>query len=293
MGATSLELGVLGAGAVAGILAQRLQAAGVRVRLWARDSEAARLAVPESAQVAPDLEALAGVDLVLLCVADRALGEVAQRLATEGPAPAPGAVALHTSGYHGPGVLAPLTAAGWSVGALHPLVSFPRGTRGQERLDGAWYSLEGTPQARSAGADLIQRLGGRVLPLVEGRRAAYHAAATLAANGLVSVVDLALEALAGAAPRDEARSALAHLLRTVLQELEERDTGVALSGPIPRGDTAVVAGHLQTLVGEPRRAYLLIARRALELARARGDTPHEALAELDRLLADGDHPTVP
>jgi len=296
MGSSPLNLGVLGAGAVARILAERLQDTGVRVRLWARDAEAARLAAPEGVEVAQDLDALGGVQVVLVCVADRAIGEVAQRLADEGPARVEGAVALHTSGYHGPEVLAPLEAAGWSVGVLHPLVSFPRGTRGPERLDGAWYSIEGTPEACSAGADLVRRLGGHVLPLARGQRAAYHAAATLAANGLVGVVDLALEALGEAAPRDDARRALAHLLRTVLQELEERETGPTLSGPIPRGDAAVVAGHLETLVGEPRRAYLLIARRALKLARANGgtlagtlaDTPGEALAELERLLEGDD-----
>jgi predicted short-subunit dehydrogenase-like oxidoreductase (DUF2520 family) len=229
------------------------------------------------------------VRVVLVCVADRAIAEVARRLADEGPTPVEGAVVLHTSGYHGPEVLAPLTAAGWCVGVLHPLVSFPRGTHGLERLDGAWYSLEGTPEARSAGADLIQTLGGRVLTLAEGQRATYHAAATLAANGLLSVVDLALEALGEVAPRDQARGALAHLLRTVLDEVEERDTGPTLSGPIPRGDAAVVAGHLETLSGEPLRAYLLIARRALKLARTRGDTPEDALAELERLLEGGDH----
>ncbi len=272
---------------MAGILAQRLQSAGVAVRLWARDPEAARIAAPPGSEVAQSIDALAGVDLVLLCVADRSIGEVAERLAAVDRAPTGGAVALHTSGYHGPAVLAPLTAAGWSVGVLHPLVSFPRGARGLERLDGAWYSLEGTPEACSAGADLVQRLGGRVLPLAEGQRAAYHAAATLAANGLVSIVDLALEALGEAAPRAQARGALSHLLRTVLLELEERDTAAILSGPIPRGDAAVVAGHLETLVGEPRRAYLLLARRALELARRRSDVPSAALEEVDRLLAEG------
>ena len=60
--------------------------------------------------------------IVILAVPDRALTEVAHDLAVGGPAP-PGCVALHLSGALSTDALAPLHAAGYTVGSMHPLMA--------------------------------------------------------------------------------------------------------------------------------------------------------------------------
>jgi len=71
--------------------------------------------------------------LVLLCVPDSAIAEVARSIA-------PGPWIAHTSGATPLGALAPhATRFG-----VHPLQTFVRG-RGPEQLDGAWAAVTGEP----------------------------------------------------------------------------------------------------------------------------------------------------
>lgn len=298
-------IAILGTGAVATALGRRLSAPGPQkkpgeepgegpavvlgggdVLLWGRDpARAADLARRLGARAAGELAQLAGAEVTLLCVADRAIGELAADLARAVPGPG---VALHTSGFHGAGVLAPLARAGWSVGGMHPLVSFPAGRPDagrpdDRRLTGAWYGLCGDGPARSAARALVRRLDGRELTLAEGGRAAYHGAAALAANGLVALVDLALETLGEAAPPEEAGRALANLCAGVLEDVGELGPRDALTGAVVRGDAAVVEGHLEVLPPAPREAYCALLARMLDLARARGVDP-AALAGIEGLL---------
>lgn len=276
-------VGVLGAGAVARALAGRLAAAGCPVRLWARDEGAARGALRGTPVTVASLTELLDVDAVLVCVRDAAITEVAARLAELGRPRRAGAAALHTSGYHGPEPMSALAEAGWAVGGMHPLVSFPPGGGGAERLAGAWFTLAGDGAARAAGRRLVALLGGRELALERGP--ALHAAAALAANGLVALLDLALETLGPAANGSDARAALAHLCAGVLANVAERGPGASLTGPVARGDAEVVRGHLGVLGPEARAVYLPLLRRMLALARARGLDAASADA-LEALLRD-------
>ncbi|HSI97054.1 MAG TPA: DUF2520 domain-containing protein [Gaiellaceae bacterium] len=166
-------------------------------------------------------------ELVLLCVPDRAIGEVATGIE-------PGPWVAHVSGATPLAALAPHTRRF----GLHPLQSFSR-TRGPEQLDGAWAAItaEG-PEARSLGIWLAETLGLRPFLVDDAKRAAYHAGAAFASNYLVTLQALAasLFEAAGAPPE-----ALGPLMRGVI------DSGFELTGPISRGDWDTVARHLEVI----------------------------------------------
>src|SRR4249919_3868900 len=89
-------------------------------------------------------------DLVLLCVPDQAIAEVATRLP-------PGPWVAHVSGA------TPLSSLGPHVRrfGLHPLQTFTR-SRGPEQIDGAWAAVTSeTDEARARGWWLADRLGLR------------------------------------------------------------------------------------------------------------------------------------
>ena len=189
-------------------------------------------------------------------------------------APGPGVV-WHGSGPLGPEVLAPLAERGRSVGKLHPLAALSASRDPGRRLRGAWFAVQGDPAAREAGRELVGAVGGRTLELSErpGQAECYHAAATLVAGGAVGLVAAALELLEGAAPRDEARAALASLLATAAANLDELEPAVALTGPVARGDAGVVSSHLAALERAPeatRRLYALLGAVGVDLT-ARGE----------------------
>jgi predicted short-subunit dehydrogenase-like oxidoreductase (DUF2520 family) len=169
-------------------------------------------------------------ELVLLCVPDRAIAEVAA-------ATPPGPWLAHVSGAT---PLAALEPHERRFG-LHPLQTFTRG-RGPEQLDGAFAAVTAeNEEAREVGAWLARTLGLEPFPLADDKRAAYHAGAAIASNYLVTLRRAAGSLLdaAGAPPE-----ALDPLMRRTIEN------GFELTGPIARGDWATVDAHVAAIRAE-------------------------------------------
>lgn len=165
----------------------------------------------------------ANAGLVLLCVPDRAIAEVAASLE-------PGPWVAHVSGGTSLTALEPHVRR-FSV---HPLQTFTR-DRGPEQLDGAWAAVTGeTEEAVRVADELATLLGLRRFPLAEENRALYHAGAAIASNYLVTLRRIAGKLLDEAGVPDEA---LDPLMRRVIEN------GFQLTGPIERGDWETVARH--------------------------------------------------
>ncbi|HEY7148722.1 MAG TPA: DUF2520 domain-containing protein [Gaiellaceae bacterium] len=166
-------------------------------------------------------------DLVLLCVPDRAIAEVASSIA-------PGPWIAHTSGVTPLAALDPHTRRF----GIHPLQSFTR-ARGPEQLDGAYAAVTAeTDEAREAGFWLARELGLEPFALDDSERALYHAGAVTAASYLVALHGAAARMLeaAGAPPE-----ALVPMMRRVI------DNDFELTGPVVRGDWETVESHLEAI----------------------------------------------
>ena len=188
-------------------------------------------------------------ELVLLCVPDRAIAEVAHGLA-------PGPWIAHVSGA------TPLSTLDPHVRRLsmHPLQTFSK-AHGAEQLDGAWAAVTAeSEEARTVGFWLAETLGLEPFELAEENRSAYHAGAAIASNYLVTLREAAgslLEA-AGAPPE-----ALDPLMRRVIEN------GFDLTGPIARGDWETVERHLEAireLRPELEELYLVLAEATAAMA---------------------------
>jgi predicted short-subunit dehydrogenase-like oxidoreductase (DUF2520 family) len=165
-------------------------------------------------------------DVVLLCVPDA-------EIAAAAAAVAPGPLVGHCSGATG---LAPL--AGHEGFALHPLMTVPAGAP-PAVFAGAGCAVDGaTPRALAAAEGLAERLGMRPARVAEEDRAAYHAAASIASNFLVTL-EAAAERLAATAGIE--RAVLAPLVRAAVENWAELGGEAALTGPIARGDEETVA----------------------------------------------------
>jgi predicted short-subunit dehydrogenase-like oxidoreductase (DUF2520 family) len=226
----------------------RIVGAGGRVG----STVSARLAERGIAHEAPDAE------LVLLCVPDRAIGQVAAETPT-------GPWIAHVSGA------TPLAALDPHVRrfGLHPLQTFSK-SLGPEQLDGAWAAVTAeSDDASAVGWWLAETLGLRPFELADDARAAYHAGASMASNYLVTLRAAAgslLEA-AGAPPE-----ALDPLIRGVV------DTDFELTGPIARGDWETVERHLAAIRAERPELEELYLVLAAATARVAGRDPAEVPA---------------
>jgi predicted short-subunit dehydrogenase-like oxidoreductase (DUF2520 family) len=166
-------------------------------------------------------------DLVLLCVPDRAIAEVAAAIA-EGPWVA------HVSGAM---PLATLSPHRQRFG-VHPLQTFTT-ARGPEQIDGAWAAVTAeTAEGARVGRWLAGALGLRAFDLNDEARALYHAGAVFASNYLVTLYRAAARVMAAAGAPPEALVPL--MQRTI-------DNGFDLTGPIARGDWSTVQRHLAAL----------------------------------------------
>ena len=188
-------------------------------------------------------------DLVLLCVPDRAIPEVAATV-PEGP------WIGHTSGAT---PLSALDPHGRRFG-LHPLQSFTR-ARGPEQLDGAYAAVTAeNDEAREVGSWLARELGLEPFALDDSERVLYHAGAVVAASYLVTLHQAAADLVqaAGAPPE-----ALFPLMRRVIENDFE------LTGPAVRGDWETVEAHLDAIrerLPELEPLYRALADATAELA---------------------------
>ena len=182
-------------------------------------------------------------DVVLLCVPDRAITEVAAAVE-------PGPWVGHVSGGTPLAALAPHERRF----SLHPLQTFTH-DRGPEQLDGAWAAVSGeTEDAVVLATTLAEALGLRPVVLDDERRALYHAGAVIASNYLVTLRRAAGELLAAA---DVPAEALDPLMRRVIEN------GFQLTGPIERGDWETVERHRAAIAEhtpELLEAYDALAR---------------------------------
>ncbi|MCU4186098.1 DUF2520 domain-containing protein [Acidiferrimicrobium sp. IK] len=200
-------------------------------------------------------DAATGVELLVVAVPDAAVAPVA---ASVGPGDA---VVIHLAGSLGCDVLAPHT----DTGGLHPLVALPSPDVGETRLvSGAWFGVAATTErARQMVERVVDDLGGRAVAVADRDRAAYHAAAAIAANHLVALM-AQVEAVAGAA--GVPLQAFTALAAGALSDVAALGPGAALTGPVARGDWATVRAHRGALAPEELEAYDAMSRRAARLA---------------------------
>ena len=198
---------VIGTGRAGGAIRSRLAERGLRVT----DGR-----IPDPA-----------AELVLLCVPDHVVGEVATTVPF-------GPWIAHVSGATRLAALDPHERR-FSV---HPLQTLTR-ERGPEQLDGAWGAISAeSDDARRRARWLAEMLELRPFEVADADRTLYHAAAVIGGNFLVTLHDVAVRLLADVGAPEEAIVPL--MTRTI-------ENGFDLTGPIARGDWATVEAHLEVL----------------------------------------------
>ena len=195
--------------------------------------------------------AAAGVDLLVIATPDDAVAEVAAVVV-----PSPGTTVAHLSGSLGLDALAPHPLRA----AVHPLVPLPNGEVGAARLgSGVTFAVAGAPLAR----DVVTSLGGRMVEVADRDRAAYHAAACIAANHVVALLGQ-VERVAASVGLD--LESFLPLTRAAVDDVAALGAGAALTGPARRGDWATLSRHLDALPRSERLGYQAGAALATRLA---------------------------
>lgn len=284
--------GIVGGGAVGTALGVALTRAGWPIHAVASrdpDRRARFAAQLDGARAFAEAQALIEeVEFIIVAIPDDALGPLAGSVRLYS-----GQAIAHTSGALGAEVLQPAMAAGTQVGSFHPLVAFADTERAIAALRGATIAVEGDDQLVTLLADMADALGATAVRLAPGTKAAYHAAAMLAAGGLVALLD-AITELAAVAGMNEAGALAVYgpLIEGTLDNARALGVRAALTGPMTRGDVGTLLAHLAALREHAPSVvdlYVAAAHREVDLAVGRGALAPETASTMYRALGAALH----
>src|SRR3954454_17263792 len=208
------SVGIVGGGRLGRALTTALREAGYRV-----GEPAGRGEVAEG-------------DADLLCVPDAEVPAAAAAVA---------GAALYVGHTSGATPLSALEAAGAQVFGLHPLQTI---TADGAELRGCGAAVAGSsPEALELARTLAVRLGMTPFEVRDDQRAAYHAAASIASNYLVTLEWMGETLSAGAG----VAAPLGPLVRTTVENWIASGPHAALTGPVARGDEDTVAAQREAV----------------------------------------------
>ena len=235
-------------------------------------------------------DAAKSAELVLLCLPDDVIEEVCRKLAQENKF-IKGAIVVHCSGALSSNILSTAReCCRCSVASMHPLQTFPTVDAALKMMSGTYCFYEGDKSAIPVIERFAKDIGMRPIQISSTSKTLYHAAAVMACNYFVALMDSAI-VLAEKAGIDRtiAWSAIEPLVATTLNNITEMGTVNSLTGPIARGDVKTIRRHLEKLAlapGQLTSVYRTMGLYTVEIAVRKGTITVTKAAELRNLLAD-------
>ena len=223
----------------------------------------------------------------LIATPDGAIVEAVDALVEAGLI-ARGNVVLHLSGATPSLDMVSAIEAGAHAGSLHPLRTFADPGHAAAAFAGAHVAVEGDRKALKIMRIALRKIGARVFEIAPEDKAIYHAGSVIVCNYLVALLEAGLRAYEAAGIRLETGYKIMEpLVRETVDNVFRTGTVRALTGPIARGDDAVVrrqSERLQAIDPQLAAVYRDLGRVALDLARSQGSASAAALAKVARAL---------
>jgi len=233
-----------------------------------------------------DYHELTPADCYLITVPDQHIIACTEKLVAA-KILAPQNLVIHCSGFMSSSALDAATSQGALIASMHPVKSFVDPILSVKTFEGTFCALEGDPRACRLLTGWLKKIGGLAFPINASEKTIYHAALVIASNYMVVLHEMALRSLEKAGvPAGLNNQILAPIMRHTLEQSLSFGTAKALSGPIARGDCAVVAEELAALgQWEPQMGdlYQALGKVALQLAQRQG-LRMEQVEEMARVL---------
>ena len=282
-----LKLGFIGAGIVGTALAVRLSSKGYPViAVSSRSQTSAR----KLAQAVNDCQAFENkqdvadaAELVFITTPDDVIASVVTEIQWH-----KGQSVVHCSGALSTDILEPAKKLGAQVGTFHPLQTFASVKQAIENIPGSTFTVEAEEPLLSMLKDIATALDGRWIELKADDKVAYHAAAVIVCNYLVTLIKLATDLWQSfGIPPHQATQALMPLIRGTIHNIETVGIPQCLTGPIARGDTGTIKKHLavlQKVAPTLVSTYQELGRQTIPIALAKGRINKHQAQELHAIL---------
>ncbi len=157
--------------------------------------------------------------------------------------------------------------------SIHPLFAISNKYESYKELSNIFFTIEGHSEKLADVKGLFESLGANVRTINTEDKVLYHAAATMASNLVVGLVDMAESII----PHE----ALIPILKGNMKHIVEDGTEHALTGPVERGDVETVKKHIDALNADKRKAYVEMSKEVLNVAtRKNPDRDYSAMKEI-------------
>ena len=180
-------------------------------------------------------------------------------------------IICHFSGSLSSHVFSGREEAGASGISMHPMYAFSDKFHSYEQFHTAYLTLEGDLEAVAVMKPMWEAIGHHVLTLKAEDKIKYHAAAAMASNEMLGLMQASLDILSecGFSEKDS-MALLTPLVQGNIASMLEKGCVNALTGPVERGDAQTVRKHLQALEGSKAgKIYQSLGSTMVELAKRR------------------------
>ena len=282
-----LKLGFIGAGTVGTALSVRLSSKGYPViAVSSRSQTSARKlaqAVSGCRAFNNNQDVADTAELIFITTPDDAIASVASEIHWH-----TGQSVIHCSGADSTDILESAKKLGARVGAFHPLQTFASVKQAIENIPGSTFAVEAEEPLLSTLKDIATALDGHWIELKANDKVAYHAAAVIACNYLVTLVKLATDLWQSFnIPQSQATQALLPLIRGTIHNIDTVGIPQCLTGPIARGDIETIKKHLdalQKVAPALLSTYQELGLQTIPVALAKGRINQHQAEELQAIL---------
>jgi predicted short-subunit dehydrogenase-like oxidoreductase (DUF2520 family) len=280
-----LKIGIIGAGKVGTTLGKYLCQRGIEITgYFSRTRESADQAATftGTTSFSTTQELVTASDTIFITVPD---GEIASVWNGLKQYPVCDDVICHFSGSLSSDVFSGIASTGASGVSIHPMYPFSSKQQSYQQFHGAYLTIEGGEPALGVMKSFWEQLGHPVMTLASRDKIKYHAAAALASNAMLALMQTSLNLLEECGfSEEDAGKLLAPLVENNISAMLEKGCREALTGPVERNDTDTVKKHLEVLSGRERQVYVATGRILTEIALAKH--PNRDYRSMKKLLEE-------
>ena len=287
-GAQRMKIGFIGAGKVGIAIAHALKMKGFEIATVAdvtgeKALKMARQYLGDSVSYTDNnMEVIRTCDIVAITTQDGVIRDVVKEI-HEKTERLDGKLFFHTSGAHPSSILKPLDEKGAILGSLHPLQTFPDVDSAIRVLPSTYIFIEGDERALRTLEALGKGIGHAVIPIDGKNKVYYHLCAVFVCNLLCSLLYASEEIMEKI---DIPLEPFFPIINATLQNIEAKGPLLSLTGPIVRGDSETVEGHIDALKNMKlnKQIYKALSLVALDMVKERKIHSQETLDALQRIL---------
>jgi predicted short-subunit dehydrogenase-like oxidoreductase (DUF2520 family) len=193
-------------------------------------------------------KAVSLANCILICTPDDVISSVCSDIFSGKSKDFKNYYAIHFSGSKSLEVLNSARAAGAEIASIHPLKSFASIEEAIKSLPGTIFGITySSKESKKIAEFLVKSMGGEIIEVEDNKKPLYHAAACVASNYLVTLINYAvlIHKKMGIKPEDSLKG-LMGLVEDTVSNIKKMGTEKSLTGPIARGDIGTIKEHVKS-----------------------------------------------